>query len=69
MRRIVDQIPQIVEQNPGVGRIQIELPEAAGMIGGKRQLVLQVNQQAQQQAQQAGAGPASQGPKGEESQV
>ena len=71
VRRIVDQIPQIVEQNPGVGRLHIELPEAAGMIGGKRQLVLQVNQQAQQARQKAagGAQPAAPANPGEESEA
>ncbi|MEZ4459421.1 MAG: tetratricopeptide repeat protein [bacterium] len=48
LRQIVARIPEIVKEHPNVGQLQIELPEAPGMVGGKRQLVVQVNQQAQQ---------------------
>lgn len=51
LRQIVAKIPEIVKEHPNVGQLQIELPEAPGMVGGKRQLVIQVNQQAQQGAQ------------------
>lgn len=45
LRDVVDKIPEIIEQNPGVERIQIELPEVEGMRGqGARNLVIQVNQ-------------------------
>ncbi len=47
LRNIIQQIPQIAAENPNVGQIQIELPEAPGMIGGKRNLMVQVNQQQQ----------------------
>ncbi len=45
LRDVVDRIPQIIEENPGVERIQIELPQVAGMRGGARNLVIQVGQQ------------------------
>lgn len=48
LRQIVAKIPEIVKEHPNVGQLQIELPEAPGMVGGKRQLVVQVNQQAGQ---------------------
>jgi tetratricopeptide (TPR) repeat protein len=45
LRDVVDKIPEIIEQNPGVEKIQIELPEVEGMRGqGARNLVIQVNQ-------------------------
>lgn len=47
IREVLDRVPEIVAQNPGVGRIQIELPQVAGMEGPPRTLVLQVNQPAQ----------------------
>ncbi|MFU8806971.1 MAG: hypothetical protein ACNA8W_24400, partial [Bradymonadaceae bacterium] len=43
IREVVDRIPDLVAQNPGVGRIQIELPQVEGMEGPPRTLVLQVN--------------------------
>ncbi|MFU8802406.1 MAG: tetratricopeptide repeat protein [Bradymonadaceae bacterium] len=43
IREVVDRIPELVAQNPGVGRIQIELPQVEGMEGPPRTLVLQVN--------------------------
>lgn len=46
IRQILEQLPEIVKQHPGVGTLNIDLPEAPGMIGGKRQLVLNVNQNA-----------------------
>lgn len=51
LRQVVDKIPEIIKQHPQVGQLAIELPEAPGMIGGKRQLVIQVNQGQQGQAQ------------------
>ena len=48
LRDIIDKIPEIVEQNPGVERIQIELPQVQGMRGGPHNLVIQVAQQQQQ---------------------
>ena len=48
IRQIVAKIPDIVKEHPNVGQLQIELPEAPGMLGGKRQLVIQVNQPGQQ---------------------
>lgn len=53
LRDIVDKIPEIVADNPGVERIQIELPQVQGMRGGPHNLVIQVAQQ--QQKQQARA--------------
>ena len=44
LRNIVDQIPQMIQQNPGVERIQIELPEVPGMRAGARNLTIQVSQ-------------------------
>jgi tetratricopeptide (TPR) repeat protein len=43
LREVIDRIPEIIAQNPDVERIQIELPEVEGMIGGARNLVIQVN--------------------------
>lgn len=40
LRQIVDQIPKLAEQHPNVNQLQIELPEAPGMVGGSRQLVV-----------------------------
>ena len=51
LRDIIDQIPEIIEDNPGVERIHIELPQVQGMRGEARNLVIQVNQQQQAQAQ------------------
>ncbi len=45
LRQIIDQIPQLAKEHPGVGQIQIELPEAPGMVGGSRQLVVSLAQQ------------------------
>ncbi len=45
LREVVDRIPSIIEENPNVEKIQIELPQVAGMRGGARNLVIQVNQQ------------------------
>ncbi len=45
IREIVRQLPDIVKQHPNAGTLHIDLPEAPGMVGGKRQLVLNVNQQ------------------------
>ncbi|MBA2664751.1 MAG: hypothetical protein H0U74_20860 [Bradymonadaceae bacterium] len=50
IREVVDRLPEIVAQNPGVGRIQIELPQVEGMEGPPRSLVIQVN---------SGAAPAA----------
>lgn len=44
IRDVVDRLPEIVAQNPGVGRIQIELPNAPGMVSQGRSLIIQVNQ-------------------------
>ena len=46
LRNIVDQIPDIVKQHPGVGQLNIELPDAPGMVAPGRSLIIQVNQQA-----------------------
>lgn len=43
LREVIDKIPSIIEDNPEVERIQIELPEVEGMEGGPRNLVIQVN--------------------------
>ena len=43
LREVVDKIPEIIEQNPGVERVQIELPQVEGMRGQARNLVIQVN--------------------------
>ena len=43
LRKIIDRIPKIVEENPNVERIQIELPEVEGMRTQARNLVIQVN--------------------------
>ena len=51
LREVVDRIPNIIEENPNVERIQIELPQVDGMRGGARNLVIQVNQQQRQAAQ------------------
>jgi tetratricopeptide (TPR) repeat protein len=45
LRQIIDQIPQLAKEHPGVGQIQVELPEAPGMIGGSRQLVVSLGNQ------------------------
>lgn len=50
IRDVVDRLPEIVAQNPGVGRIQIELPQVEGMSGPPRSLIVQVNQPQQGQA-------------------
>ena len=55
LREVVDRIPNIIEENPNVERIQIELPQVAGMRGGARNLVIQVNQQQRQGAQNTNA--------------
>jgi tetratricopeptide (TPR) repeat protein len=44
LREVVSSIPQIIKDNPGVGTIHVELPEAQGMVGGRRQLVIQTGQ-------------------------
>jgi predicted Zn-dependent protease len=43
LRDVIDRIPEIIAQNPEVERIQIELPQVEGMIGGARNLMIQVN--------------------------
>lgn len=45
LRDVIDKIPSIIEENPDVERIQIELPEVEGMREGTRNLVIQVNKQ------------------------
>lgn len=45
LREILEQIPQIAQQNPGAEQLVIELPEAEGMVGGQRQLVIKMNQE------------------------
>lgn len=49
LRQIIDQIPQIAKEHPGVGQVQVELPDAPGMIGGSRQLVISLGQRQPQQ--------------------
>lgn len=48
LRQIVDQIPQLAKEHPGVGQIHVELPEAPGMVGGRRQLVVSLGGRSQQ---------------------
>lgn len=48
LRQIVEKIPEIVKENPNVGQLQLELPEAPGMVGGNRALVINVAQRQQQ---------------------
>lgn len=43
IREVIDKIPELVKENPGVGQLQIELPDAPGMVGN-RALVIQVGQ-------------------------
>lgn len=50
LRQIIDQIPNIAKEHPGVGQIQIELPDAPGMVGGSRQLVVSLAQPQQKPA-------------------
>lgn len=45
LRNIIQRIPELAADNPGVGQIQVELPEAPGMVGGKRNLMIQLNSQ------------------------
>ena len=40
LREVVAKIPEIVEEHPGVGKIHVDLPESPNMVGGKRQLVI-----------------------------
>lgn len=47
LREVIQRIPEIARQNPNAEQLQIELPEAEGMVGGKRQLVVQVNSRKQ----------------------
>jgi tetratricopeptide (TPR) repeat protein len=44
VREVLDQIPAYVEQNPGLGQIEVELPPVEGMEGSPGNLVIQVNQ-------------------------
>lgn len=44
LRQIIDQIPNLAKEHPGVGQIQVDLPEAPGMVGGSRQLVVSLGQ-------------------------
>lgn len=42
VRNVIDKIPELVQQNPGVGQLRIQLPPVAGM-GTPPSLVIQVN--------------------------
>lgn len=44
LRQIIDRIPDLAKEHPNVGQINIELPEAPGMVGGSRQLVVNLAQ-------------------------
>lgn len=48
IRQVLDQIPQYVEQNPNLGRIEIELPQVQGMESSPGNLVIQLNREQQQ---------------------
>lgn len=52
LREVVDRIPEIIKENPNVEKIQIELPQVAGMRGGARNLVIQVGNQQRAAANQ-----------------
>lgn len=43
LRNIIQKIPQLAAQNPDAQQLQVELPEAPGMVGGNRNLVIQIN--------------------------
>ncbi len=47
LHQIIDKIPEIIQENPGVGTLQLELPEAPGMVGGSRALMINVGQRQQ----------------------
>lgn len=53
LRQVVDRIPELIKEHPNVGQLAIELPEAPGMVGGKRQLMIQVGNKAQAPQPQA----------------
>ncbi|MFP4599162.1 MAG: hypothetical protein ACLFVJ_12965, partial [Persicimonas sp.] len=46
LRDVIDQIPQYVEQNPGLEKIEVELPQFEGMDRAPGNLVIQLNRQA-----------------------
>jgi Tfp pilus assembly protein PilF len=45
VRQVIDQIPQYVEQNPELGRIEVELPQFEGMEEAPGNLVIQLNRE------------------------
>lgn len=45
VRKVIDQVPQYVEQNKGVGRIEVELPPIEGREKGPGNLVIQLNRE------------------------
>ncbi len=47
IREVLDQIPDYVEQNPELGRIEIELPQVEGMEESPGNLVIQLNREQQ----------------------
>lgn len=47
VREVLEQVPAYIEQNPGQGQVEIELPQVEGMEGSPGNLVIQVNQQQQ----------------------
>ena len=42
VRNVIDKLPELIQQNPGVGQLRIQLPPVEGM-GGPPSLVIQVN--------------------------
>lgn len=47
IRQVLDQIPQYIEQNPELGRIEVELPQVEGMEKPPGNLVIQLNREQQ----------------------
>lgn len=45
IRQVLDQVPQYVEENPELGRIEIELPKVEGMDQAPGNLVIQLNRE------------------------
>jgi tetratricopeptide (TPR) repeat protein len=45
IRQVLDQIPQYIEQNPELGRIEVELPQVEGMERPPGNLVIQLNRE------------------------
>jgi tetratricopeptide (TPR) repeat protein len=45
IRQVLDQVPQYVEQNPELGRIEVELPQFEGMDKPPGNLIIQLNRE------------------------